>query len=399
MDMRTTEEILALQEKILNSADGRNLTDGEVTEYETLDTELKATSRTTDIRNRDRAYRTPAPGQTDGYHGDMNVVDSGLDRAFENYLRTGQPNADMANLKVSNAQSEGTSTAGGYTVPAGFRQKLVEVQKAFGGLASLADSFSTGDGRPVEYPTINDTANKGDITPENTAFVSGADLVFDTVAIGAYKYTAEGASGPLKVSVELAQDSAFNISDLVARKLGERIARKEADHWTQGNGVGQPLGIVAPSLTANETLDVGETIDYDDIMDLYDTLDAAYEPNAKWVMKKNTWSIIRGIVDNNGRPLVQDALSGIGGAPQKQLLGFEVVFDETMPSISGTGVTMPIALGDFREAYVIRRVAPLVVVVNPWSSASTGQVEYTAWERADGTIQNRSAYVIVKTAS
>jgi predicted phage gp36 major capsid-like protein len=42
--------------------------------------------------------------------------------------------------------------------------------------------------------------------------------------------------------------------------------------------------------------------------------------------------------------------------------------------------------------YVIRRVANLVVMVNPYSSASSGQVEFTAWERADGNVQNRAAY-------
>jgi hypothetical protein len=73
---------------------------------------------------------------------------------------------------------------------------------------------------------------------------------------------------------------------------------------------------------------VADVIDYDDIMDTYDLLDAAYEPNAKWLMRKNTWSQIRGIVDLNGRPIVQDSTTGITGAPVKTLLGFPVVIDE-----------------------------------------------------------------------
>jgi hypothetical protein len=52
-------------------------------------------------------------------------------------------------------------------------------------------------------------------------------------------------------------------------------------------------------------------------------------------------------------------------------------------------------LGDLREAYVIRRVSNVVVMVNPYSSAASGQVEYTAWERADGNVQNRAAYSLV----
>ena len=54
-------------------------------------------------------------------------------------------------------------------------------------------------------------------------------------------------------------------------------------------------------------------------------------------------------------------------------------------------------LGDLREGYVIRRVAPLTVVVNPWTRANHGEVEFIAYERADGTIQNRKAYSVLAT--
>lgn len=396
------EQILARLQEILAASEGRTLTTAEADEYEALEGQLQAATRDEQIRLRDRALRSPVPGQTDGYHADVHDASPELGRAFENYLRTGVPNADIANLRVAperfaNAQSEGVTTAGGYMVPTTFRQKLTEVRKAFGGIESVADSFDTGDGRPVEWPTINDTANLGAITAENATFQGGADMVFGTVTLGAYKYTSTGTgNSPLKVSVELAQDSAFNIGDLVARKLGERIHRKEAQHWATGTGVGEPLGLVASSLTPDEDVDVADTCDYDDLMDTYDRLDAAYEEGAVWVMKKNTWSQIRGLVDTAGRPIIQNSLEGIAGAPAKQLLGFPVVIDEAMPTLSSAADGLFIAFGNIREAYVIRRVAPVAVVVNPYSSANSGQIEYTAWERADGTVQNRSAYVILR---
>ncbi|WP_156431725.1 hypothetical protein [Mycobacterium sp. GA-1199] len=48
-----------------------------------------------------------------------------------------------------------------------------------------------------------------------------------------------------------------------------------------------------------------------------------------------------------------------------------------------------------REAYVWRKVAPLTVVVNPYTRMNNGQVEFVPWERADGIIQNRKAYVLL----
>lgn len=394
--MRTIEDIHAQLQGIVDAAEGRSFTDDEVGRYEALEGELEQVRRSTEIRARQTAYNMPAPGLMSPVAAPK--PDDGLDKAFEAYLRTGQPNADISGLRVTNEQSEGVSTAGGYTVPSGFRQKLVEVRKAFGGLAAEVDTFDTGDGRPIDYPSLDDTANQGAITAEGAAVSSGADLAFGTIALGAYKYTSAGAGSnlPLRVSVELLQDSAFDVAGLVARKLGERIARKQAAHWTTGTGAGEPLGIVASSLTADNDLDTADTVDYDDLMDTYDLLDAAYEPNAKWLMKKNTWSQIRSILDTAGRPIVQDSTEGISGAPRKMLLGFPVVIDEGMPTLSSAADGLCIAFGDLREAYVIRRVSQLAVVVNPYSRASFGQVEYTAWERADGTIQNRSAYKIVR---
>ncbi len=52
--------------------------------------------------------------------------------------------------------------------------------------------------------------------------------------------------------------------------------------------------------------------------------------------------------------------------------------------------------GDFKEAYLIRRVQNLTVLVDPYSYGKDGQVAFHAWERADGNIQNRTAYAILK---
>lgn len=394
----TIEEITGAMTAIVDGAAGRSLTDDEVAQYESLETNLQAEQKTAAIRTRNAAYnvvRTPAGVPSLGRQDDGRTD---LDRAFENYLRTGIANQDISGLQVTNAQGEGSSAAGGYLVPSGFRQKLVEVRKAFGGFDTEVDTFDSGNGAPIEYPTVDDTANTGDITAESAAIASGADLVFGTVTLGAYKYTSAGAGSnlPLRVSVELLQDSAFDVEGFVSAALGKRIQRKQAAHWITGTGVGQPLGVLASSLTSDNDLDVADVVDYDDLMDTYDLLDAAYEDGAKWLMKKNTWSQIRGIVDTNGRPIVQDSTTGITGTPAKSLLGFPVVIDEGVPTLSSAAITYPIAFGNFREAYVIRRVSNVVVIVNPYNRASNGEVEFSAWERADGTIQNRGAYKIVR---
>jgi HK97 family phage major capsid protein len=393
---RTIEEIQLDMTNIVDGAVGRSLTDEEVSKYEGLESELKNTQKTLEIRNRDKAYNTVTiPAGVPSRHGVASDEKSDEYKGFVNYLRTGVGNADIAHLR--NAQGEGVSTAGGYLVPTEFRQKIVEARKAYGGFIQEAEQLNTSDGRPIEYPTNDDTLNLGTITPEHAVFDSGADLVFGQVELGAYKYTSSGANDlPLRVSVELLQDSAFDMESLVSRKLGERIHRKQSRHAMIGTGVGEPLGILASSLTSDEDLDVADVVDYDDLLDLQDQLDEGYENNAKWLMRKNTWSQIRGLVDLNGRPLIQEANASIQGRPTRTLLGAPVIIDEDAPLLSSAAITYPIAYGDFREAYIWRKVSTLVVVVNPYSRANYGEVEFTAWERADGVVQNRQAYKIMR---
>lgn len=387
--METVEEILARMQVINDTTD---LTPALMDEYENLETNLAGTRRTQQIRARQAAYNSPAPGQA--VYVAPAKVDNGLDLAFDNYLRTGKENADLSQLR--NAQSEGTTTAGGFTVPPLFRQKMVEVMKQYGGIAGQVDSFTTGNGNPIQYPSIDDTANSGVIAAENTAPGSGADLVFGTVTLNAFKYTAAGAGGtPLKVSFELLQDSAFDIGGLVARKFGERIARKQALDWVTGTGTTLPFGIARAALTADATLGAGNAITYAQILALETTLDPAYEQNAVWAMSKATWQNIRGVLDSTGRPIVQGNEQGIGvdGRPAKSLLGYPVIIDQGFPTNTTLSAKFAV-LGDLREAYVIRNVADVTVVVNPYTSASTGQVEISGWARADGNVQNRKAYAL-----
>jgi HK97 family phage major capsid protein len=321
-----------------------------------------------------------------------------LDRGFEAYLRTGRPNADIAELR--NAQQVGTDSEGGYTVSPQFRQKLVEVRLAYGGLAAEVDDFSTEKGGTIEYPSLDDTANEGAITAEEAAFADGDDLAFGTISLGAFKYTSTGAgtTTPLRVSVELLQDAEFDIQGLVARALGTRIQRKQASDWVNGGGTTLPFGILHDGLTADVVLDVEATLDYDEFLDVESALDPEYEQNAKWLMSKGTWIAARRIVDDVGRPLIPaNAQSGIGGSTEKTLLGYPVVLDQGCNAVTADGVAGGLALlGDLKEAYVIRRVSPFTLVVNPWTRMNNGQVEYVAWERADGNIQNRSAYATLE---
>lgn len=385
-DPKTVEEFLAAISAVVDGAEGRSMTDEEVARFEELEGGLKSVQRTEEILKRNAAYNAIKPSQV--ITGSAPQADDTLERAFEHYLRTGQQNSDLVELR---AQSEGTATAGGYLVPEGFRNKLVDRLKDFGGLASAVEEITTESGNTLPWPTLDDTGNVGEIVAENGTFSGGADLVFGEAQLGAYKYMAGGAGAlPLRLSWELIQDAAVDIEALVSRKLAERIHRVQAPHWVSGTGTGQPKGII----TGKTPIEIG-ALTYANLLSIVHAVDPAYRAGAVWAFNDATLQALRGIMDANDRPLLSDSTSGLAGAPGgATLLGYPVVIDQGFSTYAAADDDPAVgAFGNLREGYVIRRVKDITIVVDPYTRAANGQTQFTAWARADGTQQNPNAYV------
>lgn len=383
-------ELNALVEKA--ESENRPLTDSEVERADELDGLIKRAQKTEDVKTRSQEL-TKVRSIVPAVNVAAAKTDDTLERAFNDYLRTGVANADLAELR---AQSVGTNSAGGYAVPETFRQKLVERLVEFGGVANDAETVVTDGGEPMRWATLDDSANLGVITPENTAPASGgADLVFGEKTLGAYKYVAPGASNlPLRVSVEWLQDSAFDVEALVRRKLGDRILRAQAIDWVTGDGTGEPEGLVMS--TGPSSTFAGAAPTYANLVAVKHSIDPAYRTNAKWYFNDALLATLEGIVDGNGRPLLFQSTDSITGSVNMSLLGHPVVIDQAFASYTDASSNVFGVFGDLREGYIIRRVKDIQVIVNPYSRANEGQVEFTVWARADGAIQNPYAFALLK---
>ncbi len=377
----------------LAEAEQRSLTDAEVSAYEALETELRSAQKTVDLRSRTSAYLAPNTSLQTAVHVGVQKSDDTLERAFDNYMRTGQPNADITELR---AQGSG-GTAGGYLVPETLLTKITERLKAFGGVANAVETITTATGEPIRWPTLDDTSNSGVIGAEGTAPGSGgADLVFGEKTLGAFKYVAPGASNlPLRVSVELLQDSAFDVQSLVVRKLGERIYRKQAADWVNGTGTTLPFGLATGTGAATNTFDNAAPA-YADLLNAVHQVDPAYRDGAVWTFNDYTLSLIEGIVDGAGRPLLNASTDGINvGRSNQTLLGYPIVIEQAWANYADAGTNKFGAFGNLQAGYIIRRVQDVTLIVNPYSRANEGQVEYTLWARADGTVQDANAFRVL----
>lgn len=394
----TVEEILAALQAIIDEAGGvdQPLSDEQAEAYEKLEIELRKAQRREGIVARHQGYTavvTPA-----GVPSPSRRPQETLAKAFNSYLRTGKENADIQQLRPTNAQSEGIGSEGGYLVPDEFRDKLVEKLKAFGGIAGVAEELNTSTGAPIEWPTVDDVDNEGEIVQEGNTFSSGADVTFGVASLGAYSYATgggDGAGAGVRVSRELAQDSAFDLEALLTRLFTKRIGRIQARHLATGDGVGKPKGLVH-GLTGVQ-IGANTGITYGDLVHFIHSVDPEYRQSGtcRWVFNDGVLEDLELLTDSHGDPIWRPAGVGMGEALQEnRLLGYPVTIDQSLPDPTLNSATVNWgAFGDIRAGYVIRRVKDVEILVNPYARMAQRQIEYSAWARMDATQQDTNAYV------
>jgi HK97 family phage major capsid protein len=170
--------------------------------------------------------------------------------AFGRWLRNRDlDDAERRSLELRDGMVEGAPMLNhigsynglGFFVPTGFSNQIETATKYY---APLTDGSSfkvweTATGNPIPWPTNNDTGNVSAVVGEAGTF-NEVDITASQINFGAYKF----GVGPLKVSLELLQDSAFNLEAYLSDLAGIRFGRQFEQKLTNGTGVGEPTGIL-----------------------------------------------------------------------------------------------------------------------------------------------------------
>lgn len=307
--------------------------------------------------------------------------------AFNNYLKFGNGGLEPEerSLLASGWRSEVetrapqtvTTTAGGYLIPTGFSGMLEESLKAFGGMREAATVFQTDSGNTLNWPSVDDTAQVGELLAINTGAAEQA-VTYGQVQFVSYKYS----SKLVLVPIELAQDSAFDLNGHLASVLGTRIGRITNTHFTTGDGSGKPSGIVTGASSGVTAAATG-TVTYDELLDLEHSIDPAYRSKAfgcGWMFNDGTFKKLRQIKDGEGRPLWQAGL--VGGAPDT-INGWPINVNQDVAAMS-TG-NKPVLFGALKK-YYIRDIMGITVLRLQERYAELAQIGFLAFSRHDGRL-------------
>lgn len=272
------------------------------------------------------------------------------------------------------AQSVGTTTAGGHTAPDSMMGPLEIALLQWGSMRAVADVMQTASGTDMPWPTVNDTAQTGEIIAENAA-VNEQDVTFGQVVFQAYKYS----SKMVRVSSELLQDSATNIPALLGRLLGERLGRITNAHFTTGTGSSQPNGIVTAANNSSTTTASNTALTWAEMLGVKHAVDPAYRAGAGWMMHDSTLKILKQMVDSQSRTLWQPSL--VAGEPGT-FDGDPIYINQDMPTGAGSKAVI---YGDFSK-YKIREVQGITLLRSDQRYIEYHQDAFLGFGRWDGDL-------------
>ena len=420
----TIKELRSQQEKLLHDAreelsklENDKISDGDAAEVEARHDKIMAewdkiearASRLEALEAREEQLQRPDPrrpmvgeGRSASGREQRTVT---TESAFRSYLLKGEHNLTQAEQAAlaehRNVQSVGTNSQGGFTVPVGFRAELIKSLADYSPMfePGVTRQLDTASGELINMPTLDDTSSKATIIGEGVEVVSTGgsanapgSLVFGQKTLRAYKYS----TGLIKVSMELAQDSAINLEAEIRTAMAERLGRGAGEHLTTGlgNGSSQPWGIVTRSAEGYENaLTVAgasgvPVLRFDDLIDLEHSVDPAYRrsPAAGWMFNDNTLKALRKIKDKEDRYIWQPADAATGARPT--VLGYRYAINPAMANLAFDA--KPIVFGDMNR-YVVRRVMDLSVVRLNERFAEFGQLAFIGFARLDGELLDTAA--------
>ena len=315
-------------------------------------------------------------------------------RAFEAYVRKGETHG-LFDLEAK-AMSIGSNPDGGYLVPA-------ETETEIGRLLSNASPLrAISDVRQVSAAVykkpfaitgaasgwVGETAAR----PE-TASATLAELQFPTMELYAMP----------AVTQSLLDDSVVNLDQWIAQEVQTVFAEQESLAFVTGDGSNKPRGFTDYPKVADASWS-WSNLGYiatgvagafaasnpsDKLIDLIYAVKAGYRGNANWVMNRKTQGVIRKFKDGQGNYIWQPAATADGKA---SLMDFPITESEHMPDIATD--TYALALGDFRQGYLIVDRVGVRILRDPYSSKP--YVLFYTTKRVGGGVQNFEAIKLMK---
>jgi HK97 family phage major capsid protein len=284
-------------------------------------------------------------------------------RAFEGYLREGS-------LSDFEKRALTESSTGGYFVPTELLKTYYEALTENSIMRRICRVIQTSTNTAI--PVV--TAHGSPQWVAEGGTVSDSDPAINQVTLSAHKL-----AYILKVSEELASDSAIDINQFVLKEFGRIFGVAEDAAFIAGDGSGKPQGVVTAAETGKQTVSTS-AITTDELIDLYYSLDSPYRANAVFIAHPTTVAAIRKLKNSDGDYVWQPGLTS--GEPDR-LLGCPIYTSSAVPQIAPGNKVVVFFDPNY---YVIADRGGLSIAVLKELYAGNGYIGYRGTLRVDGKL-------------
>jgi HK97 family phage major capsid protein len=286
--------------------------------------------------------------------------------AFAKFFRKGAEGG-LRDLEVQAGLSTLSDPDGGFLVPEDYEQAIDRVALSVSAMRRLATV------RTIGTDTYKKLVNQGGASAgwvgEKGARAETNTPTLTEIAINTKEIYAMPAA-----TQTLLDDSRVDIAGWLADEVSIEFSEQESEAFINGNGVEQPKGIAAYTMTPNASYAWGKVgyitsgnaslvNDLDKLIDLQHSLKPVYRNGAAWLMNDATLATIRKMKDGDGNYIWVPGLKD--GAPDT-LLGKPVEIDDNVDDI-GAG-KYPIFFANFKRAYLIIDRQGVRVLRDPYTT-------------------------------
>lgn len=275
---------------------------------------------------------------------------------FQRYLRQGLPGLTQEDHTFIRSLPEyrdmsafGADTAAVLT-PQEFTAQLLENLKRKVIMRELATVITVNTLAGFFAPTLDDDVGDAEWTAE-----LARPSVTDDLKFGRRELRPHQLAKRMLLPITLLQSSTVPIESIANERLAHKFARAEENHYFNGHGAHQPLGLFAASdfgiPTSRDAVAGSATaLTFDGLMNAQDTVREEYWPNAKWLFNRAAVRALRQIKDGNGHYVWQPSV--LTGSPDV-ILDRPFVTSDYVPAVftSGSYVGM---YGDFSYYWIVQ---------------------------------------------
>lgn len=297
--------------------------------------------------------------------------------AFMDYVKTGRMGEEFRAVT--------TTSDAGAVIPTVVMDRIVDKMENCGHILPLVTRTNYASGLAVPVSTVK---------PVATWVAEGGTSAIQAKAVGSVVFAAYKLRCAVGVTLELATMSLSAFETAIVNNIAEAMTKALEQAILLGTGTGQPKGILTETAPTGQTVSTA-TIDYETLVEAEAALPAAYETESVYLMTKKTFMAFVGMVDADGQPIAR-VNYGIGGAPERVLLGRPVIINDYMTSFDAAA-TGDVFAAIFRlQDYVLN--AAYSVTLKQYEDNLTEDIVRKTIMLADGKAVDTNSLVLLKKA-